>query len=73
MMGLRMLASVALASLVPCATLANPGLHAHPHFANAGRPLLDLHPALSLAATLIVWGAVVIAAHAFARRRRTAA
>ncbi len=72
MMGLRILASAALASLVPCATLANPGLHAHPHLANAGRPLLDLHPALSLAATLIIWGAVVIAVGAFSRRRRAA-
>ncbi len=73
MMGLRILAGVTLALLVPCATLANPGLHAHLHLANSGTPLLDLHPALSLAATLIIWGAAVTAVEAFTRRWHAAA
>ena len=70
---LSILSGVAFASLVLDAARADPGLHAHPHFVATTRPLLDLHPTLGLAATLMVWAAVVIGVEAVARRRRPGA
>lgn len=55
------------------AAQANPGLHIHPHVADA--PLVDLHPALGLALVVACWAALVWAAEAYnaAHRRPVAA